>query len=151
MDVEELLARECIRDTLARYNIAGDRLRLDDFVAVFTEDGVLESDDRGVGTGFHSQGREAIRAWMGGSNGPTSGRARLPKFVRHHLTTCQIDLTGPDTATGRTYWCVYTDVGPDHAGQYIDVFRKIGERWLIAHRKARTDWFSPDSLFRPTE
>jgi hypothetical protein len=149
MTIEELLAREAIRDTIARYNIAGDRLKLDDFVAIFTEDGILESDDHGVGTGFHSQGRAAIKEWMGGSKGPSASAARRPKFVRHNITTCQIDLAGPDTATGRTYWIVYTDVGPDHSGQYIDVFRKVGDRWLIAHRKARTDWFSPDSLFRP--
>jgi hypothetical protein len=28
------------------------------------------------------------------------------------------------------------------------VFRKVDDRWLIAHRKVRLDWRSPQSLFR---
>ena len=44
MTLDELLARESIRNTMASYTLAGDRLRAEDFVATFTEDGVLESD-----------------------------------------------------------------------------------------------------------
>jgi hypothetical protein len=33
MTLEELLARESIRQTMANYTMAGDRLRADDFVA----------------------------------------------------------------------------------------------------------------------
>jgi hypothetical protein len=68
-------------------------------------------------------------------------------FVRHHLSTSKIDLTGPDTARARTYWVAWSDIGPDHAGYYLDTFRKVGEEWLIAHRRVREDWRSPGSLF----
>ena len=40
MTIDELLARESIRQTMANYTMAGDRLRVDDFVAVFTDDAI---------------------------------------------------------------------------------------------------------------
>ena len=33
----------------------------------------------------------------------------------------------------------------------LDIFRKEGDQWLIAHRKIRVDWRSPDSLFPPLD
>ncbi|HKR87464.1 MAG TPA: nuclear transport factor 2 family protein [Phenylobacterium sp.] len=141
MTVEDLLAREEIRRTLAGYNLAGDRLRVDEVVNCFTADGVLEI------PGARFSGRERIREFMSGRGPSTEGAARpRPTFVRHHITTCGIELTGPDTATARTYYAVYTDVGPDHCGYYVDAFRKEDGRWLIAERKARLDWRSPSSL-----
>jgi len=68
--------------------------------------------------------------------------------VRHHLSTSKIDLTGPDTAKARTYWVAWTDIGPDHAGYYLDTFRKVDGAWLIAHRRVRMDWEADASLFR---
>lgn len=148
MTQEELLAREAIRYTMACYNMAGDRARADEFVTVFTEDGILEAGDT------QYKGREAIHKWMSGWGRPTEGPAadaapakRRVKFVRHNITTSQVELTGPETASARTYFVVYTDIGPDHSGYYVDQFRKVGDRWLIAHRKARQDWRSPDSTF----
>ena len=55
--------------------------------------------------------------------------------------------TGPDTARARTYWAAWTDIGPDHCGYYLDEFRKVGEEWLIAHRRVRLDWESKESLY----
>ena len=140
---DELLAREAIRYTMACYHMAGDRARADDFVTVFTEDGILEAGDT------RHQGRKNIHRWMSGwgrtaEDGPPRRRAG---FVRHNITTSQVDFTGPDTASARTYFVVYTDIGPDHSGYYVDTFRKVGDRWLIAHRKVRLDWRNPDSTF----
>jgi hypothetical protein len=42
MELWELVARERIRDTLARYNWSGDSLRLDELARSFCEDGELE-------------------------------------------------------------------------------------------------------------
>ena len=150
MTVDELLARESIRHTLASYNMAGDRVKGDEVAACFTEDGVLESDGSLGAAGFHYAGRPAIRAFFTTFReapegmAPPSGQRR---FVRHNLTTCQIELTGTDTAKARTYFAVvFTHIGPDHCGYYVDAFRKVGERWLIAHRKVRVDWKSPNSV-----
>jgi hypothetical protein len=57
MDIDELLAREQIRHTLARYSIAGDRLDLETYISTFTADGAVEMD------GLTVKGRDAIRQW----------------------------------------------------------------------------------------
>jgi 3-phenylpropionate/cinnamic acid dioxygenase small subunit len=149
MTVEELLARESIRHTIASYNMAGDRLRLDDFLAVFTDDAILESDGVPEKDAFRNVGRQEIRAWFTrwGRGSKEATPVHQAKFIRHHLSTCHIELTGPDTAKARTYWVAYTDIGPDHCGYYVDTFRKQGERWLIAHRRVRLDWSAAGSLY----
>lgn len=149
MTLDELLAREAIRDTMAKYNTAGDRLKVDEFCACFAEDGIIESERAPGDYLFRFVGREAIREWQ------TRWRDRAPAddtvhgatFVRHHLATSKIELTGPDTAIARTYWVAWTDIGPDHSGYYLDDFRKVGEQWLIDRRRVRLDWSAPGSLF----
>jgi len=153
MNLVELLAREAIRDTLAKYNTSGDRARAEDYAACFTTDGIIESADRKGGKGLYYEGRDAILAWQTAWKNAPKGSSDTPnvqrraEFVRHNLTTCKIDLTGPDTAKARTYWSAWTDIGPDHAGMYLDDFRKVGARWLIARRRVRLDWEDEGSLF----
>ncbi|MEY2943790.1 MAG: hypothetical protein RLY97_1804 [Pseudomonadota bacterium] len=149
MTLEELLAREAIRDTMAKYNTSGDRLKVDDYAACFTEDGVIESESAPGVYIFRYEGREAIRAWQGRWLNREAGADVVhgATFVRHHLATCKIDMTSSDTATARTYWVAWTDIGPDHSGYYLDHFRKTGDDWLIARRRVRRDWAAPDSLF----
>jgi hypothetical protein len=48
----------------------------------------------------------------------------------------------------RTYWFVITAIGVDHSGYYDDRFAKVGGDWLLAYRRPRTLWTSPDSLLR---
>jgi hypothetical protein len=145
--IEDLLAREAIRHVMAGYTMAGDRLRVDDFVACFTPDAVIESEHVPIDRAFRYEGVAEIRAWQerwrsgeGGTHGAT--------FVRHHLSTSRIDLTSTDTAEARTYWVAWTDIGPDHAGYYLDRFSKLDGEWKIAHRRVRMDWEAPESLFR---
>lgn len=142
MSLEEAVAREHIRDTMARYNIAGDGRDLRAFVDTFADDAVYES------AVFRCVGKDEIEAylesaWSAKPTGPTA------KFRRHNLTTCQIDLTGPTTANARTYYAVHTDLGLDHCGFYVDRFRQVSGRWLFAHREVWMDWSHPDSLFVP--
>lgn len=147
MTVDDLLAREAIRDLVARYTAAGDRLRVDEFVACFTQDAVMESERVAPERLFRYEGRAAIRAWqerwLAGDGG-----THTATFVRHHLSTSKIDITGPDTASGRTYWAAWTDIGPDHAGYYLDDFRRVAGEWLIAHRRVRLDWEAENSMFK---
>lgn len=162
MTVEEMLAREAIRHTLASYNIFADRLRVDKVVTLFTEDGVLELEGAERGQVTRHEGREAIGRFFGAMLGGGSAEPAKPAnpapaptpsappatkmFVRHHLSTSRIELTGPDTAEGRSYFAVYTPIGPDHCGVYVDKFRKTDEGWLIALRQPRVDWTSPNSM-----
>jgi 3-phenylpropionate/cinnamic acid dioxygenase small subunit len=147
MTLDELLAREAIRKTMAAYTMAGDRLREEEFVAVFTEDAILETEGVPENDAFRYEGREAIRGWISRWRKP-AGEAPVHQasFIRHHLSTCHIEFSGAEAARTRTYWVAYTDLGPDHGGYYVDDFRKVGDAWLIAHRRIRMDWRRGDSL-----
>ena len=148
MTVEELLAREAIRHTLASYTMAGDRLRVDEFMAVFTEDAILQTEGVPEQDAFRYEGQDAIRAWMNRWREPAGAEpVHQSSFIRHHLSASQIEFTGPETAKARTYWVAYTDIGPDHCGHYLDEFRRVGERWLISHRRIRLDWRSDKGLY----
>ena len=153
MTVDEMLAREAIRDTMARCSLAGDRGNGDAYAECFTENGIIQAEHAGRDVTFRYEGREAIRAWQTAWKSGKSELAAPPRtsFVQHCLSTSQIDLDGPDRATARTYWMVYTDLGPDHAGYYLDEFRKEGAKWLISWRRVRPRWMSPESLFRPAD
>lgn len=156
MTLDEVLAREAIRDTMAKCAQAGDRLHAEDYAACYAEDGILQTGRVSGGHNLRLVGRPEILAWQKGllgGDGKSSALARPGRvaltFVRHNLATSKIDITGFGTATARTYWHVITDIGPDHSGYYLDDFRKVDDEWLIAFRRARTDWASPDSLMVP--
>ena len=150
MTVDKLLARESIRATITKYTIAGDRMRIDDFLSVFTEDAILESEYVPAQDAFRYEGLEQIKQWItrwrDGLQTPDT-QIHKATFIRHHLATSQIELIDPYLAEGRTYWTAYTDIGPDHAGYYVDKFRKTNDAWLIAHRRVRLDWRAHNSLF----
>ncbi len=58
MEIWELIARESIRDLVARYNANGDSGRFDPMLELFAEDAVLEVPGRRL------EGRAAIRAFL---------------------------------------------------------------------------------------
>jgi hypothetical protein len=138
---EELKARLAIQDRLAVCTQAGDARKAEIYAGCFTEDGVLQ-------LGEVIAGREAIRQWMAGASIIPQPKSGAPGFVSHHLTTCKIELTGETSATARTYWLVTSAAGLDHNGYYDDRLRKIGGAWLLAHRRPRTLWISPQSVLR---
>ena len=134
MEVEELLVREEIRDTIARYAFAADRGHFGEVAACFCPDGILE-----VRGAWKATGRREIADRLGSlpsSPGvPTS-------LVRHHLTSHRAELDSPGTARSWTYFFVVTAQGPDHAGRYVDRFRRSGDFWLLEHRSVALDWRS---------
>jgi hypothetical protein len=135
---------EAIRHTMAAYNIAGDRMRLADLADTFTPTGVLETPTARM------EGREAIIAALGRGrrpDTPAAGAARGPTFVRHNVTTSLLELTGEETAEGRSYFIVYTDIGPDHMGGYVDRLVKLDGRWQFEHRRVLIYWMSEQTLF----
>ncbi len=141
MNLEALLAREAIRHTMATYSVAGDEFDTETYLDCFTEDAVLEfAEFPGVGE-LRLEGRDAIREFVAGwFEAVTSGAAPLPgKFMRHHITTCRINLEGPDTARAVSYCMEYNANGAEHCGVYTDSFRREGERWLIASRRWAAD------------
>ena len=141
----ELKARLGIADRLAAASQAGDARKADAYAGCFTEDGVL---DLSHGGGTALRGREAICAWMSAPSVIPQATDRPAGFISHHLTTCKVDLTGPDAATARTYWLVTSPVGLDHNGYYDDRLRRVGDDWLLESRKPRTLWAAANSLTR---
>lgn len=159
MTLEDMLAREAIRALLARCTQAGDSLRAEDYAGCFTVDGTLRTETAGGASGLDLGSRAAILEWQTALRTPGKGMDKgtgrpgaVPlTFVRHNLTTCKIELTGPDSAQARTYWFVHTDIGPDHAGVYRDALRRVDSEWLIAERRVRTEWAAENSLMVPPE
>ena len=143
MELWELVARERIRDTLARYNWAGDAARLDELGRTFCHDGELElrgSDPVG--------GRDAIVDLLGGvvaAPGATAHTSGVKRIVRHNVTNIRFTEVSPAEARVSSYFTVFTEIGLDHYGRYRDVFVPDGDDWLIRHRFVSTDWRAPDS------
>ena len=153
MTIDDMLAHAAIRTTLSRCAQAGDSLRAEDYAACFTEAGTLSTEIAGRGPGLAISGRAAIFAWQNEKRAPGKGMgtpgAPALTLARHNLTTCQIDITSPGSASVRTYWFVLTNAGPDHSGVYRDSFERVGDEWLIAERRVRTEWAAEYSLMVP--
>jgi uncharacterized protein (TIGR02246 family) len=137
MDLWQLAAREAIRELVAAYAHAADSGRFDEVAGLFTADGVLETPDH-----VEHRGREAIRAFLGGT-GQALARATTVPIIRHHLSNLSVAVTGPDDATGAAYFFVVTERGPDHWGRYRDRYTRDEEGWRFAHRRVRLDGYAP--------
>jgi hypothetical protein len=134
MEHWELVARESIRDLVARYNANGDSGRFDPMLELFAEDASMELDD-----GVH-HGRAAIRAiFEGAAAGTGQTSESRAAFIRHFTATHQIDVESETEARGRCYYAVLTDEGLDHWGRYIDQYRCIDGRWLFWYRRVTMD------------
>jgi len=141
MTLWELTAREEIRDTIARYAHLVDRGRMDEVVALFAEDGALEAGGLPA-----VRGREAIRQFLLGTKSRLAVTART--LVRHHVSSTSIELASPENATASSYFLVLGESGIDHWGLYRDTFVRVEGRWLLLHRRVRTDGRSSDSWTR---
>lgn len=141
MNSDEMLAREAIRKTAGLYTRAVDNRRYEELRDVFFEDATIA-----VHGGAELHGIESIIAAFEAGAGKR-GAAAEGNFQRHNLTTSMIDMTDLEHATVIHYVLVVTELGFDHAGMYRDLFRRSGDRWLIAEREARMEWVRPDSRF----
>lgn len=136
MTLDEMLARDSIRYTLALYNNTGDRGAIDETVGCFTETGVLQ-----LGDAKYS-GRQSIldyfkmimsTAYLSGVNvGP----------ARHHTTTSRIELTSAGEAQAWTNFLLVRDGVIVQSGMYVDRFARVGEAWLLSHRRVKIEYDS---------
>lgn len=131
METWELVAREQIRDLVARYNANGDAGRLGPMLALFAADAVLHVDARSY------TGVAEIRAMFEGAARHT--RSEPGSFIRHFTATHQIDVTDRERAKGRCYFQVLTAAGLDHWGRYLDEYRCSGGTWRFQVRTIRVD------------
>jgi hypothetical protein len=133
----ELVAREAIRETVASYAHCADSGRFADLAALFAVDGVLEV--RGEAP-LH--GRDAIRAFLEGVGSDLSAATTVPT-IRHHVSNLALEVVTPTEARGACYFLAVTELGVDHWGRYRDRYTPEGDKWLFAHRVARTDGTTP--------
>jgi ketosteroid isomerase-like protein len=137
MESWQVIARESIRDIVARYNSNGDSGRIDAMMDLFTPDAVLEVDGSEI-----LAGRDSIRRFFS-TVAETRHNAFELKSLHHHTSTHQIDILDKKTATGRCYFQVLTHQGLDHWGRYIDEYRRIDQQWKIQSRKVFVDGVTP--------
>jgi len=140
MEIWQLVARESIRDLVARYNANGDTGRFAQVLEQFAPDAVMELEGRTY-TGLD----EIITIFTGTKDRGSSSGA--PAYVRHFTATHQIDLVDETHAAGRCYFQVLTSIGLDHWGRYVDEYRTVDGAWRIARRKVTVDGRSPASVF----
>lgn len=143
----ELLAREGIRATYARYNQSGDALRMEEMAACFLEEGVLEI----RGQEPH-MGRQAIVRDLGGGRGTTSEAIRAAakaemssggaarRIARHFVTNLDILELTPHEAKSVAYYLVTTERGLAQYGRYRDHLVEVDGAWLFKHRLVSVDW-----------
>lgn len=109
-----------------------DSRRWDEFVDLFTSDGVFE----GLET---VRGHDEIRAFFG---------ERVPQLAEdfwHFCTNGTVEISG-DTATGRIsmeYLSVTKGISFASAGHYDDVLRRVDGRWRFASRTITFYFLSP--------
>jgi hypothetical protein len=133
LETWELIARECIRNTIASYNANGDHCRTVDLAACFTEDGILERPSRGAPV----VGRANIENLF--TRLIEQGSLQPPGFVHHHVASVAILSLSPSAATVRSYFQVMTDHGLDHWGRYVDRLVPVDGDWLFARRRGYID------------
>ena len=148
MTVDQLLAREGIRDLVARYNSYGDTGRFEPLFELFAEDAVMETGDAGSELTVYD-GRENVKKIFLGARERVDARSADagPTYVRHFTATHQIDLVDDEHATGRCYFAVIIDNGLDHWGRYVDEYVRIDGDWKFKHRKVPIDGRVPHSWF----
>jgi hypothetical protein len=148
MELWELMIRESVRDTLARYNNGGDRLQIDTLAGCFTPDGVMDITGRGQPLVGRSQIERALGVTLGKPGQPAKAERT---FVHHHVASTYFISVRPTEVETASYFAVHTPIGLDHWGRYRDsLVPGTGEddgRWLFTRRRITTDGFAPGSLF----
>jgi len=134
VDVEELLAREEIRDLVARYNANGDAGRYEQVLELFAPDAVMDV------SGTVYRGRDEIRTIFTGAAADFAAADGF-RYVRHATSTHQINMTGPASAEGRLYFFVIMAHGLDHWGRYRDRYIAVDGHWRFEHRRVVVDGY----------
>lgn len=144
MTLEKLVARECVRDTYARYNHAGDRGRLTELADCFADDGILE-----VKGYFTARGRADIIAALtevgtrvARTDAPSAGARHI---TRHFVANLLFASISPDRIHSDAYFTVFHVDAADHWGRYRDELVPVDDRWLFAHRIVSIDGKRPES------
>ncbi len=125
-----------IHNVLARLSHLADVGDLDEYVALFTEDGSWEPPPGSEPPVRALHGRAELLA--GARERRAAGLSGPGTFSRHVVTNIALTRTGADTATAHSYWHFYEKTNQLHVpggmGTYDDEFRRTPEGWRLAKR-----------------
>jgi ketosteroid isomerase-like protein len=123
-----------IRNVLAAFALATDIGTVDDYMALLTDDAVIELAGRPPRNGTNE-----LRA--GAETGRSSGALGPGSHTIHMLGASIVTLDG-DTASALTPFVFFgsTDAipAPAVAGHYHDTFRRSDVGWKLTHRRMQT-------------
>lgn len=143
-ELRELMDKEKIRKLKQQYSHLMDSGQVEALANIFTEDAVCE-----FGPEYGNwEGRETIRA---NYHGVFDAMAHFG--VMHHITNHYIDITGADSATGRSYLIdVATTVEASEQpivwfGVYDEIYQKLNGQWLI--KKCSLQFLWPQRMTMP--
>jgi hypothetical protein len=138
---DRLADREALRELRAAYSHYWDDARVEEFVQLFTADGLLQLANVGYARG-HDELRKAARQGM-----------RREDFIIHFTSDELTEFTGEDTARGESRLAVH--IGRAHPGQgagtYVDEYRRTPDGWRFVSRRQRFFYMGPrDGEWPPT-
>lgn len=128
--LRRLLVEDDIRKVKLLYSQLMDAGRIDELAELFTEDAVCI-----FGSFGEWHGREEIRTNFAAVDKEHHGG--VPFHAMHATTDHWVEVTGPDTAVGRSY-LIDLITGTPRDGQpivvlgtYDETYRKVGGAWLV--------------------
>lgn len=135
--IDRLESIAAIQQLAIRYAIAVDSRDLDAWLACFPDD---------IDCGKRGRGREALRSFIA---------PLLKDFYRtvHLICGHQIDITGPNEASGRVYCRAEHEYGSQWIVQaicYFDTYIRKDGVWYFARRE-EDFFYSADALERPQD
>jgi hypothetical protein len=141
MTVEELLAVESIKNLRVLGSRYLDSGRLDDLVALYTEDAICEFGPYGTW-----RGRETFRDNFAAAEAPFYASGYFSNL--HVVTNHAVELTGPDTATGVVYLLDFVTGDQMREGGnplywlgvYEEEYRRTGQHWRISRQSLQFVW-----------
>jgi len=128
--VRLLLTEDDIRRVKVRYSQLMDAGRIDELAELFTDDAVCV-----FGRFGEWRGRDEIRAQFAAVDRDHHHGA--PFHALHATTDHWVEVTGPDTAIGRSYLIDFITATPADGqpivilGTYDETYRKVDDGWLI--------------------
>jgi hypothetical protein len=138
-EIQRIIDRLDVERLLAAYTAYGDAGRIEEFAALFAEDGVLE---------LQGERRMTGPAEVGAFARETGRRlSAVPGLLPggHHVSSRLIEPTGPDQATSSSVFLFVGTSGVDHWGTYRDRLVRTSAGWRFAHRSVRVTGYAPGS------
>ncbi len=134
--IAQMQDERAIRDLIARYAINTDAGRLEEFLAVWTEDGIEEIEFQGKVLRW--AGKSEIRAWRTGLL--EQKRAQPNNRMHVHGNDLIIHINGSEATANSYTFGLGLEAGKVSVTSHGAVrwtFRKINGQWLIKEKKVR--------------